>query len=229
MTIEPSVIFLCLVSAFKHLPITLMLTVVPLMLDVFIGALVALMRVNRIRGLSRLLDALITVFKGIPDTLIIVVMGVVVSRDYTRLTHWTPLINKGNINNIVAIIALTLAYLPMISESFRGALLSVERSQYEAAMSVGLTTAQTYWRIILPQTWLAFLPPLVGNALNLFKGTALAFMIGVTDAYNGAMIVASKQYAILEGYIAIALLYWAISALLTAFGNYLETRISQAY
>jgi L-cystine transport system permease protein len=86
----------------------------------------------------------------------------------------------------------------------------VERGQFEAGYSIGLTKAQTLKRIILPQA-LPVAVPMLGNGLiGLVKGSSLAFLMAVTDLLNAALIPANANYRFLEAYIAAGIVYWVI-------------------
>lgn len=95
----------------------------------------------------------------------------------------------------------------------------------------GMTSWQKHRRIIFPQVLLIALPSL-GNALiDLLKDTSLLFLIGLVDIMGQADIIIANTYGVyqLEVYIAIALIYWALSSLLIFGLNFLEKRYSRYY
>jgi L-cystine transport system permease protein len=113
-----------------------------------------------------------------------------------------------------AIAILTIAFLPGMSELLRGGLISVPAGQYEAGYASGLSKWQTMRRIILPQMMPEVLPGMTNLLIGLLKAGALSYALGVTDIMNAAVRAASNAYDLLEGYIAAALIYWALSILI---------------
>jgi ABC-type amino acid transport system permease subunit len=69
--------------------------------------------------------------------------------------------------------------------------------------------------------------PILGNTfIGLVKGTALAYMLGVTDLVTGVKIEANASYRYIEAYIAIALIYWAICILIERLVKLLSKRVN---
>lgn len=117
---------------------------------------------------------------------------------------------------VFVIITFTLLFSASVSEVFRSAWLSVDRGQTEAALSAGLSPAQAQFRIVLPQAAASALPNF-GNALiSLMKEGALAYMVGLIDAMGQGFLVVSRNYGArsLETFLALAFLYWALTAVL---------------
>jgi ABC-type amino acid transport system, permease component len=227
MTININMIIQCFIAAVKFVPQTLILAFTPLVINLLLGGIVAFVRIKRVKIVSNFFDFMISIFKGLPEILIIVIVSVGFSVFFDPFAqHFHLNILAKDVNRIyIAIFALTLTSFAMISESIRGALLSVDRNQTEAAYSVGLTTFQTFRRIILPQAFLVFLPSITGNILGLLKASALAYMVGVTDILNGAIIEGGASYSILEAYIAAAVVYWILSILIEQIGKALNNKI----
>ncbi len=228
MNINYSQIQISFNYAVKFIPITMFLTIVPLMIGIILGGIVAVVRVFRIKLLSNILDISITVLKGIPTILIILVCSLYVTNafnDFAAAMNWS--IRSKDIDVIyIALFALSISATVMISETIRGALLSIEQSQYDAAYSVGLTKFQTFQRIILPQVFLVVIPTLSGNLIGLLKGSSIAYVIGVSEILNSSLRMATATYAFLEAYIAAALIYWALGILIETIGRLLEKKIS---
>jgi L-cystine transport system permease protein len=112
---------------------------------------------------------------------------------------------------VIGYFALSLMMICGISEVVRGALLSVDKGQSEAAYVVGLNTPQTIRRIILPQIIPVVLPPLLNSTVGLIKGTSIVYTIGIAEILSGALVPASKKYTFFEGYLAAALVYWILT------------------
>ena len=117
-----------------------------------------------------------------------------------RLSPWTA-----------GMIAIGLHYAAYLSEVYRGGLESVPKGQWEAATSLNLSTARTYFRVIIPQA----LPPSLagmGNYLvGIFKDTPMLSVIGVAELMHTANAIGSETYRFLEPYTLVGVIFLAIS------------------
>lgn len=117
-----------------------------------------------------------------------------------RLSPWTA-----------GMIAIGLHYAAYLSEVYRGGLESVPKGQWEAAKSLNLSTARTYFRVILPQA----LPPSLagmGNYLvGIFKDTPMLSVIGVAELMHTANAIGSETYRFLEPFTLVGLIFLLIS------------------
>ncbi len=226
MLINFTQIMASLKYAVKYIPNTLVLTAVPLAIGIICGGILAILRVYRIKVISDILDAAVTIIKGIPSILIILVSNLFFTNLFNEFAvsmNWS--IRSKDIDVIhIALFALSVSATIILSETIRGALLSIEQSQYDAAYSVGLTRFQTFKRIILPQVFLVVLPTLSGNLIGLLKGSAIAYVIGVPEILNSALRPANATYAFLEAYIAAALIYWLLGIIIETTGRLLEKK-----
>ena len=114
---------------------------------------------------------------------------------------------------IYVIISLSLLYSATLAEIIRSAYLALGRTQYEAALSIGLTPLQAVWRVMLPQGLVVALPNLGNSLISLFKEGSLAFTIGLIDMMGAGNLIISRNYGAysLETYLALAVIYWAIT------------------
>jgi L-cystine transport system permease protein len=117
---------------------------------------------------------------------------------------------------IYVIISLSLIYAATLAEVIRSAYLALGRSQYEAALSVGLTPWQAVRRVMLPQGLVIALPNLGNSLISLFKEGSLAFTIGLIDMMGAGNLIISRNYGAysLETYLALAAIYWALTLII---------------
>lgn len=117
-----------------------------------------------------------------------------------RLSPWTA-----------GMIAIGLHYAAYLSEVYRGGLESVPKGQWEAATSLNLSTARTYFRVVIPQA----LPPSLagmGNYLvGIFKDTPMLSVIGVAELMHTANAIGSETYRFLEPYTLVGVIFLLIS------------------
>lgn len=111
------------------------------------------------------------------------------------------------------IIAVTLFATASISETMRSAYTSVDKGQYEAAVSIGLSKFKAYTRIVFPQAVYYAIPSLGNLITYLIKEGSLGFTIGLVDVFGKANTLNQNTYSnyILEIYISLALLYWLVA------------------
>ena len=114
----------------------------------------------------------------------------------------------------------------LLSEVFRSALLTISKGQLEAGYTSGLTYAQTFRRIIIPQALVAALPNLCNATVNLIKNTSLAFMMTVKDVTAVAKIEASFGYNYIEAYLDIFIIYIIICSVVQQLFKRWEKRAS---
>ena len=199
----------------KAVPTTLLITVVSLVIGGFLGFFIALSRVNKIKVLSQLGKAYVSIIRGTPVVLqILVVYSVVPSLLNAILKKSGSSVNIFDLNPIIyAFIVFSLNMAGTLSEVFRSALLTVNRGQLEAGLTTGLTASQTYKRIIIPQALTAAIPNLCNATVNLIKNTSLAFMMTVRDITAVAKIEASYGYNYVEAYLDILVIYVIICSI----------------
>ena len=123
-----------------------------------------------------------------------------------------------------AVIGFSLNSAAYIAEINRSAINAVDRGQWEASTSLGLTYWQTLRGIILPQAVRIALPPLSNVMLDLIKASSLAAMITVPEIFQHAKIVGGRELDYMTMYILIALIYWAICSVVSVLQRYLEKR-----
>jgi polar amino acid transport system permease protein len=122
-------------------------------------------------------------------------------------------------------VALSLFAGAHISEIVRGAVSSVPRGQTDAAKALGLTFWPRTWSVILPQALPAIIPPWTNTAVEMVKGSSLAYLVSVSELLFSAQKVLERTGAAMQFYIATALIYFVVNFLLSRAGAWLERRI----
>jgi len=122
------------------------------------------------------------------------------------------------------ILILSVFEAAYISEIMRAGIESVGRSQIESARAIGLTRAQTYRYVIIPQASRQVLPPLVGQLVSLIKDSSLLSVISVAEFTQSAQQVASNTYSTLETYLPLAVGYLVLTIPISLWSRWLEKR-----
>jgi len=94
---------------------------------------------------------------------------------------------------LAGVAAISLNSSVFITEMMRGALLTIDPGQIEAATSLALRRSVVWLRVILPQLFRRILPILVNEATIVVKGTALLSVITVVDVLRTAQQIASTS------------------------------------
>lgn len=195
--------------ALSGVPVALLVTIVSLLIAVPIGFFLALTRINEVPVLNRFTKIYVSFVRGTPIIIQIFVL-------YSSI----PLILNGifekyNINTSIydihplwyAFIIFSFNTAATLIEVFRSALSTVDRGQLEAAQSIGLTSAQAYRRIIIPQALVVALPNICTATVNLIKATSLGYAISLQEITLKAKVAANVGYNYVEAYLDIFLVY----------------------
>ncbi len=119
-------------------------------------------------------------------------------------------------------VALSLNAGAYISEIFRAGIQSIHRGQTQAAYSVGLSHAQAMRFVVLPQAFRRMVPALVNEGITLIKDSSLVSAIGLAELALAARTVAGAYSRYWEPYLAISVLYLALTLTLSLLAKRLE-------
>ena len=127
---------------------------------------------------------------------------------------------------MAAIICLAVYHSATISEIFRAGINSVPRGQWEAAKSIGMSVAQSYRFIILPQSIKVMLPPLTNEAVQLIKSSAIVSVIAVAELTTIGRNIISDTYMSFEIWFTVAMVYLVVTLILSTCVSGLEKRFA---
>lgn len=106
------------------------------------------------------------------------------------------------------LVALTLNVSAFNSETFRAGILSIRPGQRNAALALGMSRAQVFRIVVLPQAVRRVLPALASTWVSLFKDTSLVSVIAVPELSYVGLRLRAESYRVLEVLTAMAVLYW---------------------
>ncbi|RTR02410.1 amino acid ABC transporter permease [Halomonas nitroreducens] len=205
----------------RYLPLTLAMAAAGMALALVLACGLAVIRVLGIPGLNGVTLLFISFFRGTP-------LLVQLFLFYYGLPQVLAFLTQ--INGITAtIMGLTLHFAAYMAESIRAAIVGVDRSQTEAALSIGMTNGQLMRRIVLPQATRVAVPTLMNYFIDMIKATSLAFTLGVTELMGATQKEAAGSFLYFEAFITVAVFYWVIVELLAWCQRRLETRLNEAY
>ncbi|ABM42284.1 TPA: amino acid ABC transporter permease [Pseudomonas aeruginosa] len=194
---------------------TVLFAAVSMVLGLVLGFSVAVVRVTKVPVVSQIAAVYVSAFRGTPLLVQIFV-----------LYYGLPSVGIEFTPVTAGILALTLNVAAYLSESMRGAILGIDKGQWEAGLSVGLTWGQTLWNIITPQALRLAVPSLSNSLISLIKDTSLISVITVTELMLATKEVIAETFQPLPLYLAAAGIYWLLSALFERVQKALENRLT---
>lgn len=220
---DPHLIIEYLPYILKGLSTSLILFVSVISLSFVFGTLGALIKLKKIPVLYQFTILIGSYAMNIPTIvqlfIIYYVLPVVIySVTGINASRWNAL--------LFAIVAFTLEKSVSMTEGIRAALLSVDKGQYEAAFSVGLSRGQAFKRIIFPQAFRIMLPVFEMSSCTLFKETTMAYMLGISDVMSRARFMGLRIDHKLEAYMGAALIFLVINLSLVIVFKLLEKKFS---
>jgi len=127
------------------------------------------------------------------------------------------------------IITFSLNTGAYVSEIIRGAILGIDKGQFEAASALGLSTFKCYIYIILPQAIRIAIPPLVNTISAILKDTSLISTIAVIDLTRVGQMIYTSTFRPFEAFIAIGCIYLFLNICIVYFSKFLEKKINFKY
>ncbi len=114
-----------------------------------------------------------------------------------------------------SIMCLAVFHAALISEIFRAGINAVPKGQWEGATSIGMTKAQAYRYIVLPQSIKFMLPPMTGEVVHLVKSSAIVSVIAVAELTTIGRNLISDTYMSFEIWFTIAVVYLVLTLILS--------------
>jgi cystine transport system permease protein len=183
---------------------TIPLTLIAFVLGLILAFLTALARLSGFKPLVVLAKFYVWIFRGTP---LLVQLFI--------LFYGLPSLGLTLDPFPAAVIGFTLNMGAYSSEIIRAAILSIQKGQWEAAFSIGMTKSQAMRRVILPQAVRVSIPPLGNSFISLVKDTSLAATITVTELFQKGQQIAAVTYEPLWLYIEVAFIYLMFSTVLS--------------
>jgi len=199
---------------------TLKLTAISFVVAVLIGLAVALIRTASFSWLRGIAITYIEVIRGTPALVILYIVYFVppqIGASWLVMSSF-----------VAAVIGLGLHGGAILAEVFRSGIEALHHGQKEAALSLGMTPAQSMAYIILPQAARIVLPPVANYAIGLLKDTAVCALIAAPELMLRAKDLASSSFQPMAVFVLAAAFYFVMSYPLSLGVRYMEARLSYA-
>lgn len=194
---------------------TIPLTLLSFAIGMVIAIIVAVTRVMKIKVLSEIFRFYVWVFRGTPMLVQLFIIFYGLPNVGVRLDAFPS-----------AIIAFSLNVGAYASETIRGSILSIPKSQTEGAVACGLSLGQAMYHIVLPQAIKNCVPALFNTFISLVKDTSLAANITITEMFMATQRIVAVTYEPLALYIEVAVVYLIFSTALTYLQKYVESKLN---
>ncbi len=195
------------------LAVTLEIAALALPLAIVLGVLLAGLRWFGPRWLSRLLGAWIELLRNTPLLLQMFMLYFGVAQLGWRLD-----------GIYVGVLSIALQHSAFLAETFRGALESITRLQWEAARALGIRDVPAMWHLILPQAAIKVAAPIGNQLIILVKDTSIVSGIAVLDLTLTGKIIMERNAASFEVFIVVATYYLALTVILGFIVRFIEIR-----
>jgi His/Glu/Gln/Arg/opine family amino acid ABC transporter permease subunit len=197
---------------------TFLLAILAMAFGCIIGLLLAICRLSSVPLLRTAAGLYINFFRGIPQMVYLVWLyfgiAMVTGIDFEPL--------------LAAAICLSTQYGGYMAEIFRSGIEAIGKGQTEASMSMGLSPAQNYRYVVLPQAVRIIIPPLGNMWVGAIKDSALVSYLGVYELMRTTMLQANLTWRPFEFYTTAAVIYVLIVWLSSTLTRRLEQRLEYA-
>ncbi|MFE1366897.1 ectoine/hydroxyectoine ABC transporter permease subunit EhuC [Streptomyces anulatus] len=139
------------------------------------------------------------------------------------LYYAMPLLTGYELTPVICgVVAFGLNFGAYGAEVVRGAINSVPRGQYEAAIALNLSPTRRLWKVILPQAWVQMIPSFTNLLIQLLKATPLLWLISAADLMTVIQQLRDRTGETLTAYLTLLAAYFVLAYALTMLMNLLE-------
>lgn len=196
---------------------TLLLTLVAFIGGALMGLFLAVLRVAPLAPLRWLATFYIQIVQGTPLLVWLFLFYFGLSIVGLPVNGW-----------IAATLAFSVYGGAFLGEIWRGALIAIPKTQWEAGASLGLSFLEQMRYIIMPQAVRSAIPPTVGFLVQLIKNTSLAATIGFVELTREGQLTSASTYKPFAVYLTVAAIYFCLCFPLTQWSRSLERKLNVA-
>ncbi|WP_117234333.1 ABC transporter permease [Vibrio maerlii] len=233
-------------SIFKGAILTVEVAVLSLTLSVILGMLGALAKLAPYRWARAIATLYTTIIRGIPDLVLMMLIffggQILLNNSLYSINEWlNEWFTSSDPNHewtsylpdyidvspfIAGVLTIGFIFGAYMAETFRGAIMAVDKGEMEAAKAYGMSGPMAFRRILLPQMIRHALPGFGNNWLVLLKTTALVSIIGLEDMVRVSSLAAGSTKMPFTFYMAVALIFLLLTAVSTGLLKLVERKFS---
>lgn len=211
----------------EGIKLTVVISLLSIAIGIAIGLLTCFMAISNNKILRGISGTYVWLIRGTP----MIVQAFIVYFGFPQLIQM--ILNLMGVTDVVRIspflagvITLSLNSGAYLSEIFRSGINAVSIGQVEAARSLGLSSAKTMMKIVLPQAFKITLPSLVNQFIITVKDTSILSVIGLADVVNRAKVYVGSSFQFFATYILVAFYYLIVISILMMVSKYLEKKVN---
>src|SRR5690554_3936518 len=199
--------------------ITIVLALIAVLMGTLISVIPTYFRLSKHKILNFIGGSYVEIIRGTP-----LLVQVMLIYAFVKLPVMTVLgMDFGAF--LLGMVALIINSSAYASETFRAGILSIEKGQKEAGLSLGMTEKSTMLHIIMFQAIKNIMPSLGNEFVTLIKETSMFMYLGIAELMYSAQIVKTSTYRTKEVYIVTALLYFVLTFTTSKLMSKLEKRM----
>jgi glutamate/aspartate transport system permease protein len=214
------------VLIFQGLAFTVQVTVLAMIGGIVLGTLLAMMRLSSVKPLSWLAASYVNLLRAIPLVLVIFWFYFLVPYIGGWIIGSQRPVQVGAFTS--ALVTFILFEACYYCEIMRAGIQSIARGQAAAGYALGLTYWQVMGKVVLPQAFRNMTPVLLTQTIVLFQDVSLVYIISLPDFVTIASKIAQRDGRLIEMYLFVAVVYFAICLMLSFWVKRLQARIAIA-
>lgn len=194
-------------------------------LALVLGTVVGVMRTLPSRPLQWIATIHVEVFRNIPLLVQLFIWYFVLPELLPReMGMWIKRLPDAAFWTVVVAIGVFMSV--RVAEQLRAALQSLPRGQSNAALALGMSTAQSYRWVLLPVAFRIIMPPLTSEFLNTIKNTTVGITIGLVELTARAYAIQEQTFQFFEAFTAATVIFLVLNLLVTFGMRMLERRMA---
>lgn len=207
---------------FKGAMVSLSMAALSLFIGLIFGVLGASAKISKNKLLRILGNIYVEVIRGTPMLLQILLIFNVVPIIITQIT--------GNVFRmdyfLIGVVAMSINSGAYTTELIRSGINGVDKGQWEACETLGLSRWQTMRLVILPQAFKRIVPPLISEFITLIKDSSLVSVIGAVELLNSAKVLGNQYYEFMSPYCIAGVYYLVMTLTISYIAKRLERKLA---
>ena len=196
--------------------LTIYLSFISFIIALFLGAIIGTFRSFKLHWFPNLIiGTYIEIFRGTPLLI-----------QLFFIYYGLPQVGITMTSHQAAIIGLSLNFAAYMAEIVRSGIQAVDKGQYEAAKSLGLTKIQMLIYIIYPQALRIVLPPLTNSYASILKDSSLVSVLSITELTRVGQLIYVRTYEPFEIYLTLGVFYFVMTYCIAYLSKYIEKKMA---
>ena len=207
---------------FKGAMVSLSMAALSLFIGLIFGVLGASAKISKNKFLRILGNIYVEVIRGTPMLLQILLIFNVVPIIITQITGNVFMMDYF----LIGVVAMSINSGAYTTELIRSGINGVDKGQWEACETLGLSRWQTMRLVILPQAFKRIVPPLISEFITLIKDSSLVSVIGAVELLNSAKVLGNQYYEFMSPYCIAGVYYLVMTLTISYIAKRLERKLA---